>query len=294
MSKARVINMNNAKIKKRLIEKKNFIMIDNDFRREIVKSCGASALVVYLELESRLNTKTGLCCPAILEISNSTGLGERTVKRALKQLKEARFLDWVSVKSKNNAFKNNEYFFMYPSITSSQVEVEEVNETVEEIKPVETVQQHMQKVGPVMSAKLNAELLRKMPPPMTPKIKEMISKKEEPKVEQLNENRAITKEEEVKLISRLIKKINDIEPDTISQSKIQQIKSYVKNENGYVAEAKKLNDKIQSLAIISYYDWEEDRHVKQIRKGCEKVFQIDLDKNTIITVETEIRKKAIA
>lgn len=128
MSKAREININNERIREAIRKKKDFQVIDNDLRRRINIDCGTTAFAVYMELISRLNVKTGLCCPSQDEIARSIGIAKRTVVNSLEKLKEKRYIDYVKVKSKTNAFSNNEYYFMYPKQELASEEVVEKKE----------------------------------------------------------------------------------------------------------------------------------------------------------------------
>lgn len=106
------------------VYKKTYLMKEGEFSTyndkmllEISRKCKPNALVVYICLYSHLNKKTGICNPSIDTIQAETGIASnKTINTLLNKLKEEGYIDWVQVKTKTNAFKNNHYAFTYKGV----------------------------------------------------------------------------------------------------------------------------------------------------------------------------------
>lgn len=293
-NKALKINKNGEDKRKARNEKYGFVMIDNNIRQRISKECGGNALCVYLELLNRLNHKSGLCCPSTVTISDATGLSDKTVKRAIKTLKDNGFIDWEQSKASSNNFKVNNYFFLYPAQA-----VEDKAEEVAEIKAQEPAKSKVIPLPtrPVLGQTPAPSNIRQRlninfagaPVPNTVQNKVInmpnntVSNTVENKAENTDKNKSMNS------INTMIEEINRIEENVISKERAKNYKEKAKiDSNSYRAVVEELNNLARESAMTIYFDWDECKTVKQIKKGCESIKQIDINTNKIITIKMDL------
>lgn len=148
MSTSNILKANQkavTRMNKERNKKQNFIQVDKDLLSDMCQKVKATSVITYLALYSHLNMKTGLCSPSIKTLAEFTGLSERTLNSALKELKDAGLIDWEHKKSNRNAFSSNIYVFLVEgNYTQQQQEEENENENEEaeiEIRSLPTVEQ---------------------------------------------------------------------------------------------------------------------------------------------------------
>ena len=150
MSTSNILKANQkavTRMNKERNKNQNFIQVDKDLLSDMCQKVKATSVITYLALYSHLNMKTGLCSPSIKTLAEFTGLSERTLNSALKELKDAGLIDWEHKKSKRNAFSSNIYVFLVDGSYTQQQQEEEndkdnENEEAEiEIRALPTVEQ---------------------------------------------------------------------------------------------------------------------------------------------------------
>jgi hypothetical protein len=98
---------------KKIKKEEQFTKSNNQARLEICKNVGYIAYMVYLQILSHRNSKTGDCFPSFGLIASETGIGKRTVQNKVDKLEEYEYLkrntgEYDKELKKN---KSNNYFF---------------------------------------------------------------------------------------------------------------------------------------------------------------------------------------
>ncbi|WP_040195070.1 helix-turn-helix domain-containing protein [Clostridium culturomicium] len=294
--KAMEINKSRKKYRDYLDNKYTFTKVNNHLRNRILTEVGVYAWVVYEELLSRLNTKTGECFPSASSIAEKTGMSERAVFKYLDILREKKWIAWEQSKASGSKHKSNYYYFSYPSMEEKYTD-EAVEEEVTDIKPASATPS----APPMNTSKLS---LPKPPAGFRPTIRPSMNlpkppappsmKKEETVVVQMpttKKSGELTEGKRANLIKEMIKNITAVRPNVLSADQkstwVNRAKQSMMNFN---IVAKHANDMMDSVSRESYYDIMTDTRQEWIVAGLEQVPHIDLEAGKIVKVDNYINR----
>lgn len=247
------------------------IIVSAQTASEVMKTTNGSAYMVYSTLLGHRNGRTGECYATQATIADETGLSDRSVRTALKLLKEGGFLDW----KQGSSFSSKANSYIFPR---EIFDAEGKGEAIEEKKL-----KKKNKEQKIVQAKNQLE--NKLIPMITPrfinKIKVDLSKVPPAPLTLRNEvkDKTINRSNNIKLLIKdyinLVNEYNEMAEDgsqVITASYVDAIKHHAdKNEEMALYLAKHAIEETKQMIIGKKSRLEKEAKHKEFKNRIENI-----------------------